>query len=105
MAAVLRAGYTCVNVNPLYTARELAHQLKDSGASTIVILENFAGTLAEVIERTPVKNVAIISMGDLPRLLVRPLDHFCGSSSRQNGSRIQAPTERRSHDWFAAARH
>lgn len=65
MAAVLRAGYTCVNVNPLYTARELEHQLKDSGATTIVILENFATTLAEVIERTPVKNVVIASMGDL----------------------------------------
>ncbi|MES2361308.1 MAG: AMP-binding protein [Pseudomonadota bacterium] len=65
MAAILRAGYTCVNVNPLYTARELEHQLKDSGASAIVILENFAGTLAEVITRTPVKNVVMASMGDL----------------------------------------
>ncbi len=65
MAAILRAGYTCVNVNPLYTARELEHQLKDSGASTIVILENFASTLAEVIERTPVKHVVMASMGDL----------------------------------------
>ena len=65
MAAILRAGYTCVNVNPLYTARELEHQLKDSGASAIVILENFAGTLAEVIERTTVKNVVMASMGDL----------------------------------------
>jgi long-chain acyl-CoA synthetase len=65
MAAVLRAGYTCVNVNPLYTARELEHQLKDSGATTIVILENFAKTLEEVIEKTPVKNVVMASMGDL----------------------------------------
>ncbi|WP_421954018.1 AMP-binding protein [Polaromonas sp.] len=65
MAAILRAGYTCVNVNPLYTARELEHQLKDSGASAIVILENFAGTLAEVIEKTQVKNVVMASMGDL----------------------------------------
>jgi long-chain acyl-CoA synthetase len=65
MAAVLRAGYTCVNVNPLYTARELEHQLNDSGATTIVILENFAHTLAEVIERTPVKHVVMASMGDL----------------------------------------
>ncbi|MEP6772331.1 MAG: AMP-binding protein [Polaromonas sp.] len=65
MAAILRAGYTCVNVNPLYTARELEHQLRDSGATTIVILENFAATLAEVIERTPVKNVVMTSMGDL----------------------------------------
>ncbi len=65
MAAILRAGYTCVNVNPLYTARELEHQLKDSGASTIVILENFAHTLEEVLERTPVRNVVVASMGDL----------------------------------------
>ena len=65
MAAVLRAGYICVNVNPLYTARELEHQLKDSGASAIVILENFACTLADVIERTPVKHVVMASMGDL----------------------------------------
>lgn len=65
MSAILRAGYTCVNVNPLYTARELEHQLRDSGATTIVILENFAATLAEVIERTPVKNVVMASMGDL----------------------------------------
>src|ERR1035437_3862105 len=50
MAAVLRSGYTCVNVNPLYTARELEHQLKDSGATAIVVLENFAVTLAEIID-------------------------------------------------------
>jgi long-chain acyl-CoA synthetase len=55
MCAVLRAGYTCVNVNPLYTARELEHQLKDSGATVIVILENFAATLQQVIDRTPVQ--------------------------------------------------
>lgn len=65
MAAVLRAGYTCVNVNPLYTARELEHQLKDSGSVAIVILENFAKTLSEVIERTPVRHVVMASMGDL----------------------------------------
>ena len=65
MIAVLRAGYTCVNVNPLYTARELEHQLKDSGASAIVILENFAATLADVIEQTAITNVAVASLGDL----------------------------------------
>ena len=65
MAAVLRAGYTCVNVNPLYTARELEHQLKDSGATSIVILENFAHTLADVIEHTQVKNIVLTSLGDL----------------------------------------
>ena len=61
----LRAGYTVVNVNPLYTARELEHQLKDSGAEAIVILENFAHTLEEVLPRTPVKHVAVASLGDL----------------------------------------
>ena len=65
MAAILRAGYTCVNVNPLYTARELEHQLKDSGASAIVVLENFAHTLEEVIVQTPVRHVVLTSMGDL----------------------------------------
>lgn len=65
MAGVLRAGYTCVNVNPLYTARELEHQLKDSGATAIVILENFAATLEQVIEQTPLKHVVVASMGDL----------------------------------------
>ena len=61
----LRAGCTVVNVNPLYTARELEHQLKDSGAEVIVILENFAHTLQAVLARTPVKHVVIASLGDL----------------------------------------
>jgi acyl-CoA synthetase (AMP-forming)/AMP-acid ligase II len=65
IAAVLRAGFICVNVNPLYTARELEHQLKDSGATAIVILESFAHTLEEVIERTAIKHVVLASMGDL----------------------------------------
>lgn len=65
MAAILRAGYTCVNVNPLYTPRELEHQLRDSGATTIVILENFATTLTEVINKTPIKRVVLTTMGDL----------------------------------------
>lgn len=65
MAGILRAGYTCVNVNPLYTPRELEHQLRDSGATTIVILENFATTLTEIIANTPIKRVVLTSMGDL----------------------------------------
>jgi long-chain acyl-CoA synthetase len=65
MSAILRAGYTCVNVNPLYTARELEHQLRDSGATAIVILENFASTLSEVIDKTQIKHVVMASMGDL----------------------------------------
>ena len=62
---VLRAGYTVVNVNPLYTPRELEHQLKDSGAETIVIIENFAHVLQEVIATTPVKTVVLTSIGEM----------------------------------------
>ncbi|MBL8306936.1 MAG: long-chain-fatty-acid--CoA ligase [Rubrivivax sp.] len=65
LAGILRAGYAVVNVNPLYTARELEHQLKDSGAEAIVVLENFAHTLEEVIEHVPVKHVVLAAMGDL----------------------------------------
>lgn len=65
MAAVIRAGYTCVNVNPLYTARELEHQLKDSGATAIVILENFCHTLEQVIANTQVQHVVVSGFGDL----------------------------------------
>jgi long-chain acyl-CoA synthetase len=64
-AAVLRAGYAVVNVNPLYTPRELEHQLKDSGAEAIVVLENFATTVQKVIANTAVKHVIVGSMGDL----------------------------------------
>jgi long-chain acyl-CoA synthetase len=64
-AAVLRAGYAVVNVNPLYTPRELEHQLKDSGAEAIVVLENFAHTVEQVLPHTAVKQVIVASMGDL----------------------------------------
>jgi long-chain acyl-CoA synthetase len=65
LAAVLRAGLIAVNVNPLYTARELEHQLKDSGAEAVIVLENFAGTLQQAIRGTAVKHVVVASMGDL----------------------------------------
>ena len=65
IAGILRAGYTVVNVNPLYTPRELEHQLNDSGAEAIVILENFATTLEQVVGKTKVKHVIVASMGDL----------------------------------------
>lgn len=65
IAGILRAGFTVVNVNPLYTPRELEHQLKDSGASAIVILENFAATLDKVRAATPVKHVIVAHMGDM----------------------------------------
>jgi len=65
MMGTLRAGFTVVNVNPLYTPRELEHQLNDSGAEAIVILENFATTLQAVVARTKVRVVVVASMGDL----------------------------------------
>lgn len=65
IAAVLRAGYVVVNVNPLYKPRELQHQLSDSGAEAIIILENFAATLEKVIDNTQIKHVVIATMGDM----------------------------------------
>jgi len=62
---ILRAGYTVVNTNPLYTARELEHQLTDSGAEMIVVVENFARTLSEVLPRTQVKQVIVTSVGEM----------------------------------------
>ena len=69
VAAVLRAGYVVVNVNPLYTARELQHQLSDSGAKAIVIIENFAATLEQCLKQTPVEHVVLCAMGDRLGLL------------------------------------
>ena len=63
VAAVWRAGLIAVNVNPLYTARELEHQLKDSGAEAVIVLENFAATLQAAIAGTPVKHVVVGSLG------------------------------------------
>ncbi|MFN7780991.1 MAG: long-chain-fatty-acid--CoA ligase [Betaproteobacteria bacterium] len=65
LAGVLRAGLTVVNVNPLYTPRELEHQLKDSGAEAIFILENFASTLQQVADQVPSKKIVVCAMGDL----------------------------------------
>jgi len=65
VAAILRAGMVVVNVNPLYTPRELEHQLKDSGAKAIVIVENFAATLQKVIANVPTKKVILTALGDM----------------------------------------
>ena len=65
MCGIFRAGLVVVNVNPLYTARELKHQLKDSGAKAIVILENFANTLEKVIADTDIKQVVLTGVGDM----------------------------------------
>ncbi|WP_372656533.1 long-chain-fatty-acid--CoA ligase [Hydrogenophaga sp.] len=76
VAAILRAGFVVVNVNPLYTARELEHQLKDSGAKAIVIIENFANTLEQCIANTPVKHVVLTAMGDMLGLLKGALVNY-----------------------------
>ena len=65
VAAVLRAGFVAVNVNPLYTPRELEHQLKDAGAKAIVIVENFAATLQQVMAHVPTRHVVLAAMGDM----------------------------------------
>ncbi|WP_263768766.1 AMP-binding protein [Propionivibrio soli] len=76
MFGALRAGYIVVNCNPMYMPRELEHQLSDSGAETIVILENFAHTLAEVITSTPVRNVVIARLGDMLGIVKGPAVNF-----------------------------
>ncbi len=73
---VLRAGMVVVNVNPLYTPRELKHQLNDSGAKAIIVVSNFASTLQKVIDQTPVENVIISSLGDLLSTPKRTLVNF-----------------------------
>ena len=65
VAAILRAGYVVVNVNPLYTPRELEHQLKDSGAKAIVMIENFATTLQQVLAAVPTKKIILTALGDM----------------------------------------
>ena len=76
VAALLRAGLVLVNVNPLYTPRELEHQLKDSGAKAIVILENFGATLQQCLANTPVKHVVLCAMGDQLGLLKGALVNY-----------------------------
>ena len=103
---VLRAGMTVVNVNPMYTARELEHQLNDSGTTVIVVLENFAHTLEQVLARTAIKAVITTQIGDLfpqpkrsitnlvvkylkkmvPRVAHRERGHFQGRVAQREGA-------------------
>ncbi len=76
LLGVLRAGYVLVNVNPLYTARELEHQLKDSGSSVIVILENFASVLQQVVANTPIKHTIVASVGEMLGLVKGNIVNF-----------------------------
>ena len=76
VAAILRAGFVVVNVNPLYTPRELEHQLKDSGSKAIVIIENFGTTLEQCIAATPIKHVVLCAVGDRLGLLKGALVNY-----------------------------
>ncbi len=73
---ILRAGCVVVNVNPLYTPRELEHQLKDSGAEAIFVLENFAATLEQVVEKTSLRHVVVTAIGDLYGFPKGPIVNF-----------------------------
>lgn len=98
----LRAGCTVVNVNPLYTPRELEHQLNDSGAETIVILENFASVLEDVIKRTRVKHVVIASIGDMLGFPKRLLVNFVVRNIKKMVPAWNIPGHIRFNDALAA---
>ena len=83
VAAILRAGYVVVNVNPLYTARELEHQLKDAGVKAIFILENFASTLQKCLVGTPVKHIVMCAMGDQLGLIKGALVNYVVRSRKK----------------------
>ncbi|MDB5842894.1 MAG: AMP-dependent synthetase and ligase [Polaromonas sp.] len=101
VAAILRAGYVVVNVNPLYTPRELEHQLKDSGAKAIVIVENFAGTLEQCLANTPVKHVVLCSMGDQLGLLKGALVNYVVRSVKKMVPPFNLPGAVRFNDALA----
>ena len=79
----LRAGLAIVNVNPMYTPRELEHQLCDAGAKAIVVLENFADTVEEVLEKTPIETIITTRVGDLLGFPKRPLVNFIVKSVKK----------------------
>ena len=102
--AALRAGLIVVNVNPLYTARELEHQLRDSGAKAIVILENFAHTLAQCLERTAIEKILITSMGDMLGGFKRALVDFVVRKVKKLVPPYQLPGAARFNDALASVK-
>ena len=102
VAAVLRAGFVVVNINPLYTARELEAQLKDSDAKAIVVLENFGATLQECLARTPVKHVVLCAMGDRLGLLKGMLVNHVVRKVKKMVPAFELPTAVRFNDALAA---
>jgi long-chain acyl-CoA synthetase len=104
VAAILRAGCVVVNVNPLYTPRELEHQLKDSGARVIVVLENFAATLQQVLDKVPTKQVIVASMGDMLGSLQRAIVNHVVRKSRKQVPPFQLPGMLRFNEALALGR-
>jgi long-chain acyl-CoA synthetase len=104
VAGILRAGHVVVNVNPLYTPRELEHQLKDSGAKAIVIVENFAGTLQQVIDAVPTKKIVLAAMGDMLGLLKGTLVNYVVRHQKKMVPAFDLPGAVRFNDAIAQGR-
>ncbi len=104
VAAILRAGYVVVNVNPLYTPRELEHQLKDSGAKAIVIVENFAATLQKVFDAVPTKKVVLAALGDMLGLVKGTLVNHVVRNVKKMVPAYQLPGAVRFNDALAQGR-
>ncbi len=104
IAAVLQAGFIAVNVNPLYTAPELHHQLEDSGAEAVIVLENFASTLQKAIAGTPVKHVVVASVGDLMGFLKGNIINFVLRNVRKQIPAWSLPGHFRFNSVIAAGR-
>jgi len=104
VAAIVRAGYVVVNVNPLYTPRELEHQLKDSGSKAIVIIENFANTLEQCIAQTPVKHVVLAAMGDMLGMVKGTLVNWVVRSRKKLVPAFNLPGAVRFNDAIAQGR-
>jgi long-chain acyl-CoA synthetase len=103
VAGILRAGMVVVNVNPLYTPRELEHQLKDSGAKAIIVLENFAATLQQVIDAVPTKKVIVAAMGDMLGFLKGCAGQPRGAQREEDGAGLAHPGALRFNDALAIA--
>jgi len=104
VAAVLRAGFVVVNVNPLYTPRELEHQLKDAGAKAIVIIENFAATLQQVMAHVPTKHVVLASMGDMLGLVKGAVVNYVVRKVKKMVPAFELPTAVRFNDAVSKGR-
>ncbi len=104
VAGLLRAGLVVVNVNPLYTPRELEHQLKDSGAKAIVIIENFATTLQQVLNEVPTKRVILASMGDMLGLVKGSIVNYVVRNVKKMVPAFDLPGAVRFNDAIAIGR-